>query len=106
MSAREQILMAEEKVAGLQSQLSTVGAVLETAEQIVVEGEKAGRLLRRIFRYLLIASIIAAVVLAVRKMMGGRCLAGRSMTDEPDPAPEATEPVEDDEAGDEAADVS
>ena len=43
MSARDQILMAEEKVAGLQSQLSTVGAVLETAEQIVVEGEKAGR---------------------------------------------------------------
>jgi len=72
MSAVDQIIMAEEKVAEFQSQLATVESVLEKAEQVAVTGEKAGRCLRRSFRVLLAISIVAAIALIVKKVMAGR----------------------------------
>lgn len=77
MSAAEKIMIAEEKVAGLQSQLKTVETVLETAEQVAVAGEKAGRCLRRSLWALLGLSVIAIIVLVVRKVMGDGCPMGK-----------------------------
>ena len=68
----EKIVAAEDKVAGLQDQLATVGTVLETAEQIAVEGKKAGRCFRRLFKLLLLISIVAVIVMVVKKVMAGR----------------------------------
>ena len=70
MNALEKIVVAEEKVAGLQDQLATVGTVLETAEQIAVEGQKVGRCFRRLFKVLLLISIVAIVVMVVKKYVG------------------------------------
>lgn len=72
MTAVEKIVIAEEKVAGLQDHLATVETVLEKAEEFAGEGQKAGRCLHRLFRLLLLVSIIAVVVMVVKKMMGGR----------------------------------
>ena len=74
MNALEKIVAAEEKVAGLQDQLATVGTVLETAEQIAVEGKKVGRCFRRLFKVLLLVSIAAVVVMVVKKFVGRKSL--------------------------------
>lgn len=72
MNALETISAAEGKVAGLQDALTTVESVLETTEQIVVEGKKAGRCFRRLFKVLVLISIVAIVVMVVKKVMAGR----------------------------------
>jgi translation initiation factor 2B subunit (eIF-2B alpha/beta/delta family) len=82
MSAVDQIIMAEEKVAEFQSQLATVESVLEKAEQVAVTGEKAGRCLRRSFRVLLAISIVAAIALIVKKVMAGRSPGGAHRTED------------------------
>jgi len=74
MNALEKIVAAEEKVAGLQDQLATVGTVLETAEQMAVEGQKVGRCSRRLFKVLLLISIVAVVVMVVKKLVGRKSL--------------------------------
>ena len=74
MNALEKIVAAEEKVAGLQDQLATVGTVLETAEQMAVEGQKVGRCFRRLFKVLLLISIVAVVVMVVKKLVGRKSL--------------------------------
>ncbi len=89
MGAVEQIMIAEEKVTGLQSQLSAVESVLETAEQVAVTGEKAGRGLRRLLRILLLISIVAAVVMIVRKVMGDGCPFGKKAADDTELTPDA-----------------
>jgi hypothetical protein len=72
MTAVEKIVNAEEKVAALQDHLATVETVLEKAEEFAGEGQKGGRCLRRLFRLLLLASIIAAVVMVLKKVKGCR----------------------------------
>lgn len=83
MSAAEKILIAEETVAGHQSQLGTVETVLEMAEQVVATGEKSSRCLQRFFRVLLILSVVAAIAIVAKKVMGGKCATGE------EPAPES-----------------
>ena len=75
MTALEKISAAEDKDVGLQDALTTVESVLETTEQIVVEGQKAGRCFRRLFKVLLLISIVAVIAMAVKKVMAGRCSA-------------------------------
>ena len=70
MTALEKIVVAEDKVAGLQDQLATVGTVLETAEHVAAEGQKVGRCFRRLFKVLLLISIVAIVVMVVKKFVG------------------------------------
>ncbi len=89
MGAAEKIMFAEEQVAGLQSHLSTVESVLETAEQVVATGEKAGRCLRRFVRVLLVISIVAAVVMIARKVMGDGRRTGQKAADEAESTPDA-----------------
>jgi len=72
MNALEKIGAAEDKVAGLQDALTAVEGVLDTTEQIVVEGQKAGRCFRRLFKVLVLISIVAIVVMVVKKVMAGR----------------------------------
>ena len=72
MTALEKISAAEAKVAGLQDTLAAVSGVLETTEEIVVEGKKAGRCFRRLFKALLLISIVAVIVMVVKKVMAGR----------------------------------
>ncbi|MEA3501733.1 MAG: hypothetical protein U9R47_03095 [Actinomycetota bacterium] len=90
MGAVEKIMLAEEKVAGLQSQLSTVESILDKAEQVAVTGEKAGRGLRRFVQILLLLSIVAAVVLVVKKLMGDGCPMGKKATGDTEPTPDST----------------
>ena len=71
MSAVEEIMMAEEAVSRLQGQLSVVEGVLESAEDIAVKGEQAGRCLRRLIRVVLLVAIVAAVVMLIKKVKGG-----------------------------------
>jgi hypothetical protein len=74
MTALDKIVVAEEKVAGLQDQLATVGTVLETAEQIAVEGQKVGRCFRRLFKLLLLISIVAVLAMVVKKLLSRKSL--------------------------------
>ena len=74
MNALEKISAAEDKVAGLQDTLAAVSGVLETTEQIVVEGKKAGRCFRRLFKLLLLVSIVAVLVMVVKKLVGRKSL--------------------------------
>ena len=102
MSAAEKILIAEETVARLQGQLGTVETVLEMAEQVAATGEKSRRCLQRFFRVLLILSVVAAIAIVVKKVMGGRCATG----EEPEPESESTSDDDDGEVvpdGDAAA---
>ncbi len=98
MNATEKILVAEETVSRLQGQLGTVETVLETAEQIVATGEKAGRRLRRFFQVLLFLSVVAIIVTVVKKVVGDRCSTG----EEPTPASEAISDTVEPDAGDDA----
>jgi hypothetical protein len=100
MTGVERILVAEETVAGLQSQLSTVETILETAEQVAVTGENAGRFLRRFFRILLLLSVVAVVVMIVKKVMGDRCCMGEESAPDSESGPETGAP---DHVDDEAA---
>ena len=77
MSVAETIMVAEEKVAGIQDQLAVVESVLETAEHITVTAEKTGRGLRRVVKVLLVISVIAAIAMVVKKLMGDRCSMGK-----------------------------
>ena len=77
MSAAEKILIAEETVARLQGQLGTVETVLEMAEQVAATGEKSRRCLQRFFRVLLILSVVAAIAIVVKKVMGWQMRHGR-----------------------------
>ena len=90
MSAAEKILIAEETVARLQGQLGTVETVLEMAEQVAATGEKSRRCLQRFFRVLLILSVVAAIAIVVKKVMGGKCATGE------EPAPESESTPDDD----------
>jgi len=72
MSAVDQIVLAEEKVAELQAHLDTVGTVLEKVEQVAVSGRKARRCVRRSFRVFLVISVVAAAVVVVKKVMDSR----------------------------------
>ena len=105
MNAVEKILIAEETVAGLQSQLSTVETVLETAEHIAVTGEKAGRSLRRFFRVLLLLSVVAVVVVVIKNVMGDRCSMGKEPASDSESSPDdvVSDAGDDGSAGDEAA---
>lgn len=106
-AATEKILFAEETVAGLQSQLRTVETVLETAEQVVATGEKAGRCLRRAFSVLLVISVVAAIALIVKKVMGGRCsMSGDSASDSESVPAVAASDVGDEASADEEASAS
>ncbi len=88
MNATEKILVAEETVSRLQSQLGTVETVLETAEQIVATGEKAGRRLRRFFQVLLFLSVVAVIVTVVKKVVGDRCSTGEEPTSDSESNPD------------------
>jgi hypothetical protein len=72
MTALEKISAAEDKVVELQDALEVVGSVLETTEQIVIEGKKAGRCFRRLFKVLMVISIVAAIAMIVKKVLAGR----------------------------------
>lgn len=85
MSAVEKIRIAEDRVADLQDQLSTVESVLEKAETVIVAGEKTGRGLRRFFKLLLIIGVVAVIVVIIRKVMGGDSGARDEPTFEPAP---------------------
>ena len=74
MNALEKISAAEDQVAGLQDTLAVVSGVLETTEQIVVEGKKAGRCFRRLLKLLLLVSIVAVLVMVVKKLVGRKSL--------------------------------
>lgn len=101
MSASEKIVVVQDQVAGLQNQLDTVGSILDSAEQITVTAERTGRGLGRSFKVLLFISIVAAIVMIVKKVMGDRCFVGG----EEEVVIEAEEtPVSDD--SDDDADVS
>lgn len=76
MSASEKIVIVQDQVAGLQNQLDTVGSILDSAEQITVTAEKAGRGLRSFFKVLLFISIVAVAVALIKKFMGDRCFTG------------------------------
>lgn len=76
MSASEKIVIVQDQVAGLQTQLDTVGSILDSAEQITVTAEKTGRSLRRFFKVLLFISIIAVAVKLIKKVVGDRCCMG------------------------------
>jgi hypothetical protein len=76
MTALENISAAEDKVAGLQDALTAVESALETAEQIAVEGKKVGRCFRRMFKLLLFVSIVAVLVMVVKKLVGRKSLEG------------------------------
>jgi hypothetical protein len=89
MSVAENIMIAEEKVAGLQSQLRTVETVLEKAEMVAVKGEKAGRGLRRILRILLLLSVIAVAVMVVKKLIGSRSSEDDAEALDPDSTPDS-----------------
>jgi hypothetical protein len=75
MTALEKISAAEDKVSELQDALEVVGNVLDTTEQIVIEGKKAGRCLRRLLKVLVLISIVAALAMIVKKVVAGRCSA-------------------------------
>jgi len=83
MTAIETIAMAEEKIAGIQSQLSTVESVLERAEHVVVAGEKAGGTLRRLLKLVLLISVVAAIAMVVRKFMNDGCPFSKGADEEP-----------------------
>ena len=72
MTALEKFSAAEDKVSELQDALEVVGSVLETTEQIVIEGKKAGRCFRRLFKVLMVISIVAAIAMIVKKVLAGR----------------------------------
>ena len=93
MTGVEKILVAEETVAGIQSQLSTVETILETAEHVAVAGENAGRSFRRFFRVLLLLSVVAIVVMIVKKAIGDRCCMGEESAPDSESNPEADVPV-------------
>jgi hypothetical protein len=76
MSASEKIVIAQDRVAGLQNQLDTVGSILDSAEQITVTAERAGRGLRRFLKVLLFISIVAVAVTLIKKFMGDRSFMG------------------------------
>lgn len=98
MNATEKILIAEETVGRLQSQLGTVETVLKTAEHVAATGEKAGRRLRRFFQVLLFLSVVAAIVTVVKKVVGDRCSTG----EEPTLASEAISDTVEPDAADDA----
>lgn len=74
MAALKKIGTAEDKVAGLQDTPAAVSGVPETTEQIVVEGKKAGCCFRRLFKLLLLVSIVAVLVMVVKKLVGRKSL--------------------------------
>jgi hypothetical protein len=96
MTALEKIVVAEDKVAGLQDQLATVGTVLETAEHVAAEGQKVGRCFRRLFKVLLLISIVAMVVMVVKKLV-----VRKSLEDEIEVHDASDEPAVVEEAADE-----
>lgn len=98
MGAVEKIVILEEQVSGLQSQPGTVETVLEKAEQVAVTGEKAGRCLRRSLRVLLALSVIAIIVLIVKKVMGDGCPFGNKTADDVESTPEAVDADTSDDA--------
>ena len=100
MSAVDKILIAEETVAGLQSQLRTVETVLEAAEQVAATGEKAGRSLRRFLRVLLLLSVVAIVVMVVKKFMGRQLPGDDTGAIDSESVPDADVPDGDDAAPD------
>jgi hypothetical protein len=106
MSAVEEAMMAEEAVLPLQGQLGAVESVLESAEDIAVNGEQAGRCLRRLVRVLLLVAIVAAVVMLIKKVKGGGATADDVVVLEasavPDSGGEATG-EDDTDASDDAA---
>jgi len=110
MSAVDKIIVAEEQVAGLQSQLSVVESVLETAEHVAVQGEKAGHLMRRLFKIILLVSVVAAIVMIVKKVMGSRSAEEEAVVIDSGSAPVVAvaevEAVEDKESSDEGTDAS
>jgi hypothetical protein len=76
MSIRDTIHIAEGQIGDLQRTLGVVESALETADDVVVAGEKAGRRLVGILKVLLVVGIVVGVVMAVRAV-----LARRSETD-------------------------
>jgi flagellar biosynthesis/type III secretory pathway M-ring protein FliF/YscJ len=99
MTALEKIVVAEDKVAGLQDQLATVGTVLETAEHVAAEGQKVGRCFRRLFKVLLLISIVAMVVMVV--MVVKKLVVRKSLEDEIEVHDASDEPAVVEEAADE-----
>ncbi len=91
MGAVDKIMMAEEAVSHLQGQLSVVEDVLDSAEEIVVKGRKAGRCFRRLFRLLLLIAIVAAVVAVIKKVVGDRSLNDEEILVDAEIAEEAIE---------------
>ena len=72
MAVLDNIKAVEAYVGELQNQLGDVETLLEQVEGVAVEGKKAGRCLRRMVRLLLLAAVIAAIVVAVKKILGCR----------------------------------
>ena len=105
MGAVEKIMIAEEKVSGLQDQLRVVESVLEKAEQVAVTGEKAGRGLRRLVQVLLLISVVAIIVMIARKVMGDGCPFGNKAIEDVELTPDApvVEVAEDSSADEETA---
>ncbi|MEA2010785.1 MAG: hypothetical protein U9N78_08775 [Actinomycetota bacterium] len=87
MSATEKVLIAEGIVSGLQDQLGTVETVLEIAEGVAVSEENAGRCARRLFRLLLILSLVGVVALVVKKVAANRCTTSQEQATESEHTP-------------------
>ena len=88
MSASEKIVIVEEVVAGLQNHLGTAESVLETAEQIAVEGERTGRCLKRLVHVLLVLSIVAIAVGIIKKVAADGCRMGKKAVDDREETPD------------------
>lgn len=98
MSASEKIVIVEEVVAGLQNHLSSAESVLETAEQVAVEGEKTARCLKRLVRVLLVLSLAAIAIGIIKKVTADGCVMGKKAVDDTEEVPDAIGAESDDEA--------
>jgi hypothetical protein len=72
MSISDTIHIAEGQIGDLQRTLGVVESALETADDVIVAGEKAGRRLVGILKVLLVVGIVVGVVMAVRAILARR----------------------------------
>jgi hypothetical protein len=101
MSIRDTIHIAEGQIGDLQRTLGVVESALETADDVIVAGGKAGRRLMGILKVLLVVGVVVGVVMAIRAI-----LARRSETDADVTLTLVGDADGDEEAGTSTAEVS
>lgn len=72
MAVADNIAVAHGDVGESQDQLGNTENALDPVEQAAVEGKRTGGCFRGLFRLLLLVALVAAVVVAIKKILGCR----------------------------------